>query len=143
MLLTILPCLSWITSVFSKGKTILCLDVWRFMMVKLTESSCIACRSDSPMVTDKEITQLMTQVPDWDIIDDEGVGKLEKDFQFENFVQALEFSNKVGELAENENHHPAILVEWGRVTVTWWTHKIGGLHHNDFVAASKTDQLFA
>tara|TARA_Y100001970_G_scaffold292130_1_gene432087 strand:- start:2369 stop:2710 length:342 start_codon:yes stop_codon:yes gene_type:complete len=112
------------------------------MMEKLIESSCVACRADSPLATDDEILLLKVQVPDWTIIDKDGIGKLERVFQFDNFVEALNFTNIVGELAEKENHHPAILTEWGKVTVKWWTHKIGGLHHNDFIAAAKTDQLF-
>ena len=63
-------------------------------------------------------------------------------FRFSNFAEALTFTDKVGELAETEGHHPAILTEWGRVTVTWWTHKIRGLHRNDFIMAAKTDQIY-
>ena len=90
----------------------------------------------------EELDTLRLQVPAWRILNSEGTGKLERVFEFSDIVQALEFTYNVGNLAEQENHHPAILTEWGRVTVTWWTHKIGGLHHNDFVAAAKTDQLF-
>ena len=93
------------------------------------------------MATPEEIETLLLQVPEWNILMSEGIDKLERVFEFSDFIQALEFTNNVGNLAEQENHHPAILTEWGRVTVTWWTHKIGGLHHNDFVAAAKTDQL--
>ena len=60
----------------------------------------------------------------------------------EDFAEALEFTNDVGAIAEEEGHHPAILTEWGRVTVTWWTHKIRGLHRNDFIMAAKTDQIY-
>ena len=67
---------------------------------------------------------------------------LTRQFKFKNFVQALAFANRVGDLAEQQDHHPAILVEWGRVTVSWWTHVIGGLHQNDFISAAKTDQLY-
>ena len=63
-------------------------------------------------------------------------------FSVDDFAQALEFTNKVGELAEEEGHHPALLTEWGRTTVTWWTHKIRGLHRNDFIMAAKTDELY-
>ena len=63
-------------------------------------------------------------------------------FKFENYSQAIEFSNKVGELAEREDHHPSILIEWGQVEINWWTHKIGGLHKNDFISAAKTDLIF-
>jgi 4a-hydroxytetrahydrobiopterin dehydratase len=62
---------------------------------------------------------------------------------YKNFVEALHFTNKVGELAETEGHHPSLLTEWGKVTVTWWTHKINGLHRNDFIMAAKTDELYA
>ena len=64
-----------------------------------------------------------------------------KVFNFDNYSDAISFTNKIAQLAEEEDHHPAILLEWGRVEVTWWTHKIGGLHKNDFIAAAKTDLL--
>ena len=102
---------------------------------------CVACHRDEPTVTDAEITEFHPQVPEWQIVEDKGIKRLERVFKFDNFTQALAFANKVGELAETEGHHPAILVEWGRVTVQWWTHKIKGLHRNDFIMAAKTDQL--
>ena len=71
-----------------------------------------------------------------------GVRRLERVFAFKDFAQALAFTNQVGELAEAEGHHPAILTEWGRVTVTWWTHKINGLHRNDFIMAAKTEAVY-
>ena len=80
-------------------------------------------------------------VPDWDIVERDGVPRLERIFKFRDFVSAIAFSNRVGEIAEEEGHHPAILTEWGRVTVAWWTHKIRNLHVNDFVMAAKTDQI--
>ena len=61
--------------------------------------------------------------------------------RFKNFEQALQFTNKLGTVAEQQNHHPAILTEWGKVTVSWWTHKIGGLHKNDFIMAARTDAI--
>ena len=67
--------------------------------------------------------------------------ELRRVFSVDDFAQALEFTKKVGELAEDEGHHPALLTEWGRTTVTWWTHKIKGLHRNDFIMAAKTDEL--
>jgi 4a-hydroxytetrahydrobiopterin dehydratase len=75
-------------------------------------------------------------------VERDGVKRLERVFKFRNFVEALGFTNKVGELAEAENHHPALLTEWGRVTVTWWTHAVKGLHRNDFIMAAKTDQAY-
>ena len=108
----------------------------------LTEMNCI--RPDgSSKVTAEELAEYQPQVPEWQIIDRNGMDSLERVFKFKNFVQALEFTNKVGELAEAEDHHPALLTEWGRVTVTWWTHKIGGLHRNDFITAAKTDLLYS
>ncbi len=71
----------------------------------------------------------------------EGVKRLERVFRFEDFANAMAFTEKVADIAESEGHHPALLTEWGRVTVTWWTHKIRGLHKNDFIMAAKTDML--
>ena len=73
----------------------------------------------------------------------EGIERLERVFEFPDFAQAIAFTNRVGEIAEAEGHHPAILTEWGSVTVTWWTHKIRGLHKNDLVMAARTDELAA
>lgn len=112
-----------------------------FFMSTLQESKCTACRTDAPRVTEKEIAELKVQIPEWQIIEREGVPQLERVFRLRNFAEALAFTNKIGALAEAEGHHPAILTEWGRVTVTWWTHKIHGLHRNDFIMAAKTDRL--
>jgi len=84
---------------------------------------------------------LHTQVPQWVLVEREGIQRLERVFSFSDFARALAFTNAVGVLAEEEGHHPALLTEWGRVTVTWWTHKIRGLHQNDFIMAAKTDEL--
>jgi 4a-hydroxytetrahydrobiopterin dehydratase len=85
---------------------------------------------------------LAAQVPEWQIVERDGTGQLERVYEFENFVQALAFTNAVGELAEAHDHHPALLTEWGKVAVTWWTHSAGGLTDNDFVMAAETDQLY-
>jgi 4a-hydroxytetrahydrobiopterin dehydratase len=111
-------------------------------MEPLTEMRCVACRRDAPSVTDAEIAGFQPQVADWELIELGGSKRLRRAFSFDDFGQALEFTNKVGELAEEEGHHPALLTEWGRTTVTWWTHKIKGLHRNDFVMAAKTDELY-
>jgi len=111
-------------------------------METLTQMNCVACRNDEPTVTDAEIAEFQPQVSDWEIVELDGVKRLRHVFSFDDFVQALEFTNKVGALAEEEGHHPALLTEWGRTTVTWWTHKIRGLHRNDFVMAAKTDMLY-
>ncbi|HWS82075.1 MAG TPA: 4a-hydroxytetrahydrobiopterin dehydratase [Rubrobacter sp.] len=110
-------------------------------MSELSEMKCTACRGDEPTLTDAEIAQMHPQVPGWQVVQREGIKRLERVFRFRNFAQALAFTNRVGEQAEAEGHHPALLTEWGRVTVTWWTHKIGGLHQNDFIMAARTDEL--
>ncbi len=112
-------------------------------MNQLVQLKCTACRKGEPTVTDEEIEEFRPQVPDWSIVEVDGVKRLEKTFRFDNFVHALAFTNNIGELAEEEGHHPALLTEWGKVTVSWWTHKIGGLHRNDFIMAARSDQLFA
>lgn len=103
---------------------------------------CVACNRDAPTVSDAEIAELRPQVPDWELVVRNGVPQLRRVFRFDDFAQALAFTNAVGRVAEEEGHHPALLTEWGRTTVTWWTHKIKGLHRNDFVMAAKTDELF-
>ncbi len=112
-------------------------------MSELTQLKCVACRRGAPTVTAEEITEFHPQVPDWVIVERDSINRLERVFKFKDFVEALDFTNRVGEIAEAEGHHPAMLTEWGRVTVTWWTHKIGGLHRNDFIMAAKTDQVYA
>jgi 4a-hydroxytetrahydrobiopterin dehydratase len=112
-----------------------------YPMSTLQESKCTACRADSPRVTDEEIAELKPQIPKWQIVERDGIRRLERAFRLKNFAQALELTNKIGALAEAEGHHPALLTEWGSVTVTWWTHKIRGLHRNDFIMAAKSDQL--
>ena len=107
----------------------------------LTQERCVACRRDAPTVTDDEIAELQPQVPEWELVEEDGIKRLRRVFRFDDFAHALEFTNRVGALAEEEGHHPALLTEWGRATVTWWTHKIRGLHRNDFIMAAKTDEL--
>jgi 4a-hydroxytetrahydrobiopterin dehydratase len=112
------------------------------MMTDLHEMKCVACRAGEPTVTDDEINMLQRQIPDWQVKEVDGVKRLERVFKVKNFAQALEFTNKVGAIAEEEDHHPLIITEYGRVTVDWWTHVIKGLHKNDFIMAAKTDELF-
>ena len=110
--------------------------------MSLDQMKCVACRKGEPTVTNDEITELHPQVPGWQIIEVDNVKMLERMFKFKDFLKALNFTNKVAEVAEAEGHHPAIITEWGKVTVRWWTHKIRGLHRNDFIMAAKTDQLY-
>ncbi|MDF1779777.1 MAG: 4a-hydroxytetrahydrobiopterin dehydratase [Alcanivoracaceae bacterium] len=109
----------------------------------LVKETCEACRADAPTVNDDETQQLKAQIPDWKLVEEDGVQKLQRIFTFKNFAGALAFTNAVGELAESLDHHPALLTEWGSVTVTWWTHKIHGLHRNDFICAARTDALIS
>jgi 4a-hydroxytetrahydrobiopterin dehydratase len=111
-------------------------------MTALTEMKCVPCRGGEPTATEAEIAGLRRQVPDWQIVERDGIKHLERKFKFKNFAEALTFTNLVRRLAEAEGHHPSILTEWGNVTVAWWTHKIKGLHRNDFIMAAKTDQLY-
>lgn len=112
-------------------------------MSDLSKESCEACRADAPLISDEDLRALMPNIPDWSVIVVDGVMQLTREFAFKNFAQAMAFSNRVGEIAEAEGHHPAILTEWGKVTVTWWSHKIKGLHRNDLIMAARTDEMLA
>ena len=112
-------------------------------MGTLTQQKCTACRADAPRVTEAEIAELSPQIPAWEMIEEDGLPKLRRAYSLANYREALAFTQRVGELAEEEGHHPAILTEYRQVTVFWWTHKIRGLHRNDFIMAAKTDQLYA
>ncbi|NEQ23453.1 MAG: 4a-hydroxytetrahydrobiopterin dehydratase [Microcoleus sp. SIO2G3] len=110
-------------------------------MARITQQKCDACTKDSPPVTKEEIAELKPQIPNWNIIEPEGELRLERTYKFQDFKTALAFTNRVGEAAEEQGHHPALLTEYGKVTVTWWTHAISGLHKNDFIMAARTDEL--
>ena len=110
-------------------------------MDELVLQRCVACRRDAPAVTADEIRRLRPQIPDWELVEQVGIPQLRRTFRFPDFITAPAFTQQVGALAEAEGHHPAILTEWGKTTITWYTHKIKGLHRNDFIMAAKTDQL--
>lgn len=110
-------------------------------MTVLSNKTCEVCRVGAPPATQKEINSFKPQIPDWKITTVDDVSHLIRVFKFNNFIEAIAFTNKIGDLAEYEAHHPAILTEWGSVKVSWWTHKINGLHMNDFIMAAKTDNL--
>ena len=111
-------------------------------MEKLKQSHCEACRIGAPKVTEDEIIKLMSELDGWSIQQRDSIQQLEKSYDFSDFVSAMEFANKIGEEAEAQDHHPSIKIEWGKVTLTWWTHKIGGLHRNDFIMAARSDQTY-
>ena len=108
----------------------------------LRAETCVACRPGSPRATAAEMNALMPEIPEWRVVERDGVARLERVFRFASFAEALAFTNDVGALAEAAGHHPAITTEWGRVTVGWWTHAIAGLHRNDFIMAAKTDERY-
>lgn len=107
----------------------------------MDDLKCQPCRKGDEPATEDYIRQRMTGLPQWQRIEEEGIERLRRSFRFSNFAKALAFTNAVAALAEEQHHHPAILTEWGRVTVTWWTHAIGGLHRNDLIMAALTDRL--
>jgi len=111
-------------------------------MSELSQLKCVACRGGDPSLTDSEIAEMMPHVPQWQLVTQDNILRLQCVFKFKNYAQALEFTNNVGAIAEEEDHHPLIVLEWGRVTVQWWTHVVKGLHKNDFIMAAKTDEIY-
>ncbi|MBN2500570.1 MAG: 4a-hydroxytetrahydrobiopterin dehydratase [Anaerolineales bacterium] len=111
-------------------------------MTSLAELMCVPCRGGDPPLSPAEIEAMRPEVPDWQVVEEDGVPKLTRTFKFKNFAQALAFTNRVGEIAEEQDHHPVLVTEWGKVTVTWWTHAIAGLHRNDFIMAARSDELY-
>lgn len=110
-------------------------------MTKLSELNCVACRGGDPKLTDSEIAELLSQVASWQIVEIDGIKRLQRVYKLKDFNQALEFANKVGAIADEEDHHPMLVVEWGRLTIQWWTHVVKGLHKNDFIMAAKTNHI--
>ena len=105
----------------------------------LAKKECVPCRGGIPPLKGKVLQELLSAVGNgWQLV---GEHHLEKEYKFEDFRQALDFTNQVGEMAETQNHHPDIYLAWGKVKVTIWTHKIDGLTESDFIFAAKTDQL--
>ncbi len=110
-------------------------------MSELKSQVCEACRADAPRVEEPQLSKLRGDIPEWQLTEIDGIPQLQRIFNFKNFRQALAFTTEVGEMAEQQGHHPALTTEWGKVTVCWWTHKIRGLHQNDFICAARTDQI--
>lgn len=111
-------------------------------MSELENLKCEACRASEPPLDEDKIKEFLETIKDWQVKDVNGIKILEKDFKFPNFIKAVEFSNLVAEISEANGHHPELVVSWGRVVVKWWTHKIKGLHKNDFIMAAKTDKIY-
>ena len=112
-------------------------------MDDLRQQHCVSIKGGEPVLTVSEIEQFQEQAPGWNVQEVNGEKQLQKAYQFPNFSTALAFTDQIGQLADQENHHPALLTEWGKVTVSWWTHKIKGLHRNDLIMAAKTDQAYS
>jgi len=112
-------------------------------MNPLSNEKCEPFGNTTSKLIHNEIVDLLHQLPSWNHVSCDTVDRLEKTYSFKNFREALNFTVKVGELADKEDHHPAILTEWGKTTVTWWTHSLNGLQRNDFIMAAKTDNLYA
>jgi 4a-hydroxytetrahydrobiopterin dehydratase len=111
-------------------------------MNSLAEMNVNQEQEEKQILSEEEITEFKQEVPDWQIVDLNGTKRMKREFKFEDFAKALDFTNRVGEIAEEQNHHPVLMTEWGKVTVTWWTHEVEGLHKNDFVMAAKTSRLY-
>ena len=109
----------------------------------LGSERCEACRPDSPQVPAGDEAGLLAEIPEWEIVEFNGVKHLKRVIKIKGWNPAVEFANRVAAAADAEDHHPAILIEWGKVTVEWWTHAIKGLHRNDFVMAAKVNELLA
>ena len=111
-------------------------------MEELDKLHCSPIGANTARLNEHDENQLKAKLPDWQIYEKDAVLRLEKAFEFKDFRQALAFTNQIAQMSTEEDHHPAILTEWGKVTVTWWTHKIKGLHENDFIMAAKTEHLY-
>ncbi|NBD14961.1 MAG: 4a-hydroxytetrahydrobiopterin dehydratase [Cyanobacteria bacterium] len=110
-------------------------------MATLSQQQCVPCQGNVPPVTEEEIAQYKPQIPDWSLKNENGTSYLERSYTLANFKRALALAQQVGDIAEQEQHHPTLIVEWGKLTVQWWTHTINGLHQNDFIMAAKTDEV--
>lgn len=109
-------------------------------MFNLTKKHCVPCEGGVPALTPSEVCRYLADVPEWGVVE-EKVMKITRQFRFKDFITAMKFVNTVATLAEEENHHPDILINYSRVTLTLWTHAIGGLSANDFILAAKINAL--
>ena len=107
-------------------------------MSELAERQCVPCRGGVPPMKGEQINEMSSQLPDWQVVNEH---HLQRAYSFKDFREALAFVNRVGELAEEQGHHPDISFGWGKADITIWTHKIDGLTESDFVLAAKIDKL--
>lgn len=109
-------------------------------MTELKDKKCVPCSEGAPTLEPEEVENFLKDLEEgWEVKDDNRF--IEKTYKFKNFKEALDFTNKIGAIAEEEGHHPDIFLSWGKVVVNLWTHKINGLHENDFIMASKIDNI--
>lgn len=111
-------------------------------MKSLQEQDCQVCNKDTDALTDDEQQSLMPQLPDWKIVTVDGVPRLHRSYSVRPWSRTMQLANAIGEEADRENHHPMLTVEWGRLTVDWWTHSIRGLFINDFIMAARSDEFY-
>jgi 4a-hydroxytetrahydrobiopterin dehydratase len=107
-------------------------------MSELAERQCVPCRGGVPPMKGEQINEMSSQLPDWQVVNEH---HLQRAYSFKDFREALDFVNRIGELAEEQGHHPDICFGWGKADITIWTHKIDGLTESDFVLAAKIDKL--
>ena len=107
-------------------------------MSELAERQCVPCRGGVPPMKGEQINEMSSQLPDWQVVNEH---HLQRSYRFQDFRETLDFVNRVGELAEEQGHHPDICFGWGKADITIWTHKIDGLTESDFVLAAKIDKL--
>lgn len=110
-------------------------------MGTLATESLDTSKEGAKVLDEQQARQLLAELEGWSLISVAGVPRVEKVYSFKDFKQALAFTDQVGALAEDVGHHPALLTEWGKVTVTWWSHNLGGVHRNDMIMAARTERL--
>ena len=109
-------------------------------MADLASEELVVLNASSVGLSTDEVNELKPQLPEWTVVND-GMAKLERTYRFDTFASAMAFANKVGNAADEVDHHPELTTTWGRTTVRWWTHSLGGLSRNDFIMAAKTDAI--
>ena len=111
-------------------------------MNNLSQQSCSACEIGAPLVPKDQIDSLLANLDGW-AVEDSSIDRLLKKYTFQSYAAAMEFTKLIADLAESEGHHPKITLEWGLVSLEWWSHKIKGLHMNDFICAAKSDEMYS
>ncbi len=104
---------------------------------------CEACHAGSPLLTEEELAALLPRIPEWDVVEIDAVPRLVRVFRLKGWMPGVRFANELAAAAEETDHHPVITLDWGQITVAWWTHAIRGLHKNDIIMAAKTDEIWS